>query len=154
MGETVTSTLLDTEFVLDGVWDTDAEEDWEGQLEGVFETRELLEIVPTEVIVEACVAEYVSTGEAETIGLSDCNGDCVWEASPDSLDDPIGLGVIEFKGDPELLWAFELDGLDEYDTSPLGDPDTVNEFVSKEVDDSEIILDWLGVPIGLDDWEV
>lgn len=146
-GETVTSTLLDTERIVVSVWETDVEEDWEGQLEGVFESRELLEIVAMELAVEASVAECDSTDEAEIIGVWDCNGDCVWEAIPVSLDDPIELGVIEFNVDPELLWTFELDGLAEYDTNPLGDPEILDEVVSKDV------YDWNTEELGvIDHW--
>jgi hypothetical protein len=38
----------------------------------------------------------------------------------------MGLGVIEVLGEPELLCAFELDELDEYEAKPLGNPDTLD----------------------------
>lgn len=64
-----TSGVLEIECIDVRVGDTSAEEDGEGKSDGVVETRELLETVPAELIVEACVAEYVSTGEADTIGV-------------------------------------------------------------------------------------
>jgi len=146
--ETVTSIVLDTEYVVITVWETDAEEDWEGQLEGVFEYRELLEIVPPEVRVEISVGEYVWREDLDTVKLSDWIGDCVWDVIPVSLDVPNGLGVIEFKEDTELLCAFEFDGLDEYVSRPVGDTDIVAKLVCIEVND------WDKDAVGVEDnWE-
>jgi hypothetical protein len=50
------------------------------------------------------------------------------------LDDPIGLGLFEFRGEPELLWALEFDGIDEYDANSLDKAETVTENVSRGVD--------------------
>lgn len=54
---------------------------------------------------------------------------------------------MEFRGDSELLWALEFDGLDECDANSLGKADTVAENVSRGVDDWEI--DKVGV---IDHW--
>jgi hypothetical protein len=48
---------------------------------------------------------------------------------------------MEFRGEPELLCAFEFDGIDECDTRPVGDPEELSVLVSKDVDVSDIILD-------------
>ena len=67
--EAVTSTLLETEYVVVTVWETDAEEDCECQLDDVLETKGLPEADPIELTVEISVAEYVWTDDAEIIEL-------------------------------------------------------------------------------------